>query len=243
MESLQDRLEDLQDLQKQLDRQNRVLRRRARNLNDNRPEVRIETHPRYSIPERKNNLQIVPVLPAYAGNGRDNPPAVTDTVYQYDTVYTSKLPFDTAAAARPPASLARDTVRIVDTVKAKPAARLTDLPAIKIYFGTSSASIDQRYYSELDFVASSLNQNDAYNVEISGYTDDSGPAEFNLRLSQNRANAVKQYLVDKGISEERLITKFYGEDASQSRDSQMNSRTLNRKVEIRFVEKGSLLSD
>ncbi len=236
MELLQERLENLKDLQKQLDRQNRVLRRRARDLNDDRPEVKIETHPRYTLPERKSNIQIVPVLPAYAGRGRDNRSAVTDTVYQQDTVYINRHPADTLATAIPPAGRHSDTIRIVDTVKAKSTAKLTDLPAIKIYFSISSASIDQRYYPELNFVVSSLKQNNRYNVKISGYTDDSGPAEFNLRLSQNRADAVKHYLLQKGVPKERIFTNFYGEDTLES-DNEANSRILNRKVEIKFVEK------
>jgi outer membrane protein OmpA-like peptidoglycan-associated protein len=70
-------------------------------------------------------------------------------------------------------------------------------------------------------------------IEIGGHTDNIGSAQSNLRISQSRANAVKIWLLKKGIAEQRLVAKGYGESQPlASNDDEINGRELNRRIEI-----------
>jgi OOP family OmpA-OmpF porin len=69
-------------------------------------------------------------------------------------------------------------------------------------------------------------------VEIRGYTDSSGSDALNLRLSQERADAVKTYLVERGVDASRLVAKGYGEADPIANNDTPEGRTQNRRVEM-----------
>jgi OOP family OmpA-OmpF porin len=69
-------------------------------------------------------------------------------------------------------------------------------------------------------------------VEIRGYTDSVGPASYNLELSQRRAEAVKQYLVNAGIDPSRLVAKGYGEADPIASNKTPEGRAQNRRIEF-----------
>ncbi|MEQ8473852.1 MAG: OmpA family protein [Marinoscillum sp.] len=74
-------------------------------------------------------------------------------------------------------------------------------------------------------------------VEIGGHTDSVGDDQFNLKLSQQRADAVRGYLIKEGIDPQRLIARGYGETVPlASNDDEENGRELNRRIEIRVLE-------
>lgn len=86
-----------------------------------------------------------------------------------------------------------------------------------------------------------MNKYPAVNVEISGYTDSKGTEEYNLKLSQSRAQAVVTYLLGKGIPADRMTAKGYGEShpdaANQKPDGSDDpaGRQLNRRVELKIT--------
>lgn len=71
---------------------------------------------------------------------------------------------------------------------------------------------------------------------IEGHTDTSGPKAFNQTLSEKRANSVLDFLVDKGISSERLSAVGFGEDKPSSSNNTRKGRQSNRRVEFKVVE-------
>lgn len=73
-------------------------------------------------------------------------------------------------------------------------------------------------------------------LRIDGHTDSDGSEPFNLRLSQERAGAVKNYLVSKGIVQERLVTKGWGESHPVLRNDSAAAKAKNRRVEFHVVE-------
>ena len=79
-----------------------------------------------------------------------------------------------------------------------------------VRFDTSKWDIKPKYLPLLDELVSILEKNPLLRVEIQGHTDSRGSVEFNQTLSENRAGAVMEYLVGKGIVKERLTAKGFG---------------------------------
>lgn len=103
-----------------------------------------------------------------------------------------------------------------------------------IFFPSGSSRLDQKSYSELERWAVFLGGMQGINVEISGHTDSSGPAELNMALSRNRAQAVTDYLISRGIAPNRISVKGYGEEQPVSDNDTEAGKGMNRRVEIRF---------
>jgi outer membrane protein OmpA-like peptidoglycan-associated protein len=72
-------------------------------------------------------------------------------------------------------------------------------------------------------------------IEISGHTDSEGDDATNLELSKNRAEAVKQYLISKGINGARVSTIGYGETKPVASNASSDGRAKNRRTEIRIL--------
>lgn len=73
-------------------------------------------------------------------------------------------------------------------------------------------------------------------IVVEGHTDSVGSEEYNMKLSYNRANAVKNFLVENGISEERIELKAYGETKPIASNKTKTGRALNRRVEILILK-------
>ena len=104
-----------------------------------------------------------------------------------------------------------------------------------IRFDTNKAEIKSISHVELDTIAKKLNTRSEV-VRIEGHTDDTGTASFNQELSMQRSEAIKKYLVTKGVSEKRLITAGFGSSRPVVPNSDEKNRSLNRRVEFTVVE-------
>src|SRR5690606_13335416 len=80
-----------------------------------------------------------------------------------------------------------------------------------VFFETAKYDLKPKSRVELDKLVSFLNENSTLKIELGGHTDNVGNKKDNQILSDNRAKAVKDYLVNKGINAERLLTKGYGD--------------------------------
>jgi len=105
-----------------------------------------------------------------------------------------------------------------------------------ILFETGKAILTTGSYSELDRLAGILEDNPLMRIEISGHTDNTGSIDLNNRLSQNRAQAVVEYLVVKGINRERLEFKGYGPSQPIADNTTAEGRKVNRRVEFKILE-------
>ena len=102
-------------------------------------------------------------------------------------------------------------------------------------FDTGSARLRPQSQAQLDNIAVVLKSCPAVHLDIAGYTDNIGPAEANLRLSQNRARAVVAQLAAKGVSPERLSAEGYGEEDAIADNSTQQGRAQNRRAAVRVV--------
>jgi OOP family OmpA-OmpF porin len=109
-----------------------------------------------------------------------------------------------------------------------------DVAAKNIYFATGSAKLLAKSNKSLNVVAAILNADANLKIDINGYTDNKGKLEKNLALSQNRAKAVFDYLVKKGIAESRLKSAGFGENNPIADNKTAMGRSKNRRVELKL---------
>ncbi len=104
-----------------------------------------------------------------------------------------------------------------------------------VNFKTASAQLLAESRLILDNVADILAVHTKLIIEIGGHTDSSGAADINMALSQRRAEAVRDYLLVKGISAKTLSAKGYGETQPLSENATAKGRKINRRVELKRV--------
>lgn len=108
-----------------------------------------------------------------------------------------------------------------------------------VFFSTGKTDITLSAQRNVDKLAQLLNKFPTRNVLIEGHTDNTGPEDVNVALSQKRADAVKNLLVAKGVSPDRITTKGYGlKHPVVSNDTPLG-REQNRRVEVIVLNEGA----
>jgi hypothetical protein len=105
-----------------------------------------------------------------------------------------------------------------------------------IFFETGKSILTSASYAELNKLTMIMNENPKMRIEISGHTDNTGSASVNDRLSLERATAVTQYLIGKGIVSTRIETKGYGSAQPVEPNDTPAGRAANRRVEFKILE-------
>lgn len=106
-----------------------------------------------------------------------------------------------------------------------------------IYFETGKAVLRPESYDALDQVFRFLENNQGMKLEISGHTDNTGSLRINQRLSRDRAKAVVDYLVERGILEEMLVFQGYADSQPVAPNDTPEGRERNRRVEFKVLSK------
>ncbi|MEZ0540235.1 OmpA family protein [Fibrella arboris] len=139
------------------------------------------------------------------------------------TIYLNRTPpnapVSAAAPAKPPLTVTDKTI---------------DLRAIQ--FVQSTADMVPEAKADLDRVLVFLTQHPSINIELAGHTDNQGDFDQNVALSKQRAEAVKTFLVSKGINASRILTKGYGGTRPVATNNYEKSRQFNRRVEMRILK-------
>ena len=104
-----------------------------------------------------------------------------------------------------------------------------------VTFATGSANLTPASLPVLDRVAESLVANAEVKIEVQGHTDNTGSLAGNRRISQRRADAVRTYLVSKGVDAARLTAKGYGPDQPAAPNTTAEGRAMNRRVELKAL--------
>ena len=118
-----------------------------------------------------------------------------------------------------------------------PEDELNALVDVGVLFETESNALSEEGVEDLDAIVELLAQCEGVPVEVAGHTDSTGDADFNLGLSNRRAQAVVDYLIEQGIPAERLEAVGYGESKPVADNDTAEGRALNRRIE--FVVGGS----
>lgn len=109
-----------------------------------------------------------------------------------------------------------------------------------IQFEVNKADLKKSAYPTLDEIAGALKSRPDLKIEIQGHTDSTGDHAYNLDLSQKRAEAVKAYLVSKGVEGSRILPKGYGPDQPIDTNATKAGRANNRRVEFKPIREWHL---
>jgi outer membrane protein OmpA-like peptidoglycan-associated protein len=138
-------------------------------------------------------------------------------------------PPDTSAAPRRPPARSPDGATAAGDVQVLEG----------VTFESGSARLQSGSYVELDSIATLLLAHPAVKIEIAGHTDNAGSAADNMHLSTLRAEAVRNYLVAKGVPFQQMVARGYGATIPRTLDTTPRGRAANRRVEIRRLPPGS----
>jgi len=105
-----------------------------------------------------------------------------------------------------------------------------------ILFDTGKSSIKAESTSVMVDIIQILNEYPTAKFTVEGHTDSVGSAKLNQKLSDSRANSVRDFLIDKGIGADRLTAKGFGEETPIASNRTRAGRADNRRVEINLVK-------
>lgn len=104
-----------------------------------------------------------------------------------------------------------------------------------ILFDFDEAEIKESFHPELNKLLSYLKNNISVSIAIKAFTDNEGPAEYNLKLSKKRAEVISSWLINNGVSEERIYAGGYGSSDPIANNTSEANRAKNRRVEIVLI--------
>lgn len=105
-----------------------------------------------------------------------------------------------------------------------------------LFFDFDKAVLRPESFPELDRIVTLMKDKPSLEIEISGHTDSSGPDQYNMNLSEKRANSVVQYLNGKSIGKERMKVLFLGENKPIDSNDTAAGRKRNRRVEFKILK-------
>ncbi|MFY9310673.1 MAG: OmpA family protein [Bacteroidia bacterium] len=105
-----------------------------------------------------------------------------------------------------------------------------------IFFDVNQSTLRKESYGELGRVLKLMNDISSLRIEISGHTDNIGSVKSNKTLSEQRAKAVKDYLIANGANKDRLTSKGYGSTQPVANNATEGGRQLNRRTEFKVLE-------
>jgi OmpA-OmpF porin, OOP family len=105
-----------------------------------------------------------------------------------------------------------------------------------LIFEAGKSKISSQSFEELDVVVYMMKERESMVIQLEGHTDYLGDPHQNMKLSQERVDAVKDYLVSKGISKHRVKTKAFGGTMPLTKEDTPQAHSSNRRVELRVLE-------
>jgi OmpA-OmpF porin, OOP family len=105
-----------------------------------------------------------------------------------------------------------------------------------VFFDFNKASLTGESYKELNQLTSFMKAQKTMVIEVAGYTDNIGTDEENLKLSQERADAIRNYLLQRGVHARKIVAKGYGASDPVASNDTPEGRKLNRRTEIHIVQ-------
>ncbi|WP_053969971.1 OmpA family protein [Mangrovimonas sp. ST2L15] len=112
-----------------------------------------------------------------------------------------------------------------------------------VYFDTNKYNINSASQVTLDKLSNVLKEYPDTNVLVVGHTDSTGDASYNMTLSKNRANSVRDYFVSQGLSSSRFTTNWFGETQPMYDNGTSEGRSKNRRVNLAILPNEKMVED
>ena len=132
---------------------------------------------------------------------------------------------------------ANQQIAAMDSVMSQAIQQVTPALEANIQFKTASFIVEDHYKSQLDGLASELRKNPNLKIELSGFADQRGESTYNQVLSEQRAKAVKDYLVSQFVNENQVITQSFGETELVSKSDSNEDNFFDRRVMLKVSNK------
>lgn len=162
------------------------------------------------------------------------PVVVTEPVYIHDTVTVVKVQRDTVVLKEKEVVMKTQTI-IQETTKEQEEKFNRDL-SDAVLFETASFTLTPAAEQILDEVAKYIMKTPGIRTVVEGHTDNVGREEYNLTLSQNRAGAVSDYLISRGVNPFTISAVGYGKSRPKVPNTSAANRQQNRRVEVHFYK-------
>ena len=198
---------------------------------------------KYVAKTKKENQSAV--ITKTARPGPVVPPTPTDTLgpVEKDLAPVSTVALSDAIASKGPEDISQ---RLSEKLQEKQDSLLASARAgtplhqplvlekvnLRFNFEHNSANLDQESYLYVSDLAQALKDNPDLRVELTGHTDNTGTAIYNIRLSRFRAESIKKVLVDEGVEPQRILTDGKGYEEPLNKNSTEEEKALNRRVEL-----------
>ncbi|GJM62428.1 MULTISPECIES: OmpA family protein [Persicobacter] len=108
-----------------------------------------------------------------------------------------------------------------------------ELLALEVLFDFNADNVKAEYKDDLESLASLLKENTSIKLQVRGYSDSTGPKEYNDRLGERRAESVMKYLLEQGVAESQLSAVSYGEEKPKESNATREGRAANRRVSFK----------
>lgn len=174
-------------------------------------------------------------IPTGGISGRFN-----DSTFQFAIFGTAKYQITAEAKDYNPRTVIVDPKdidaqkRILRDISLTPSGQTMTLS--NLIFPQGKATVDPKSYAELDEVGQMMKENGKMVIQLEGHTDNQGSSKANMELSEARVEAVKKYLVSKGIAKDRIKTKAFGGTQPLKNEMTPEARKMNRRVEMRILK-------
>lgn len=112
-----------------------------------------------------------------------------------------------------------------------------------VYFDTEKYNINSKSQATLNKLAAVFKEYPNTNILVVGHTDSSGPEDYNMTLSKNRATAVTNYLIGNGLSGGRFTTNWFGESQPMHDNATASGRAQNRRVNVAILPNEKMIED
>lgn len=155
-------------------------------------------------------------------------------ISKVDTVYSVEYITDTLIVERV------DTIYVngndVQVVSDAEAERALNLASKSLEFENDKAIIRKKSYGELESLTNILLIREDLKIRLDGHTDNNGSEEYNIELSKNRVQAVKDLLVTNGVDPMRIEINYFGESKPIADNNSKEGQSKNRRVEMHFIK-------
>jgi type IX secretion system PorP/SprF family membrane protein len=174
--------------------------------------------------------------PEIAETKKETPDSLNNTLRNEEI---SSLPtLDTIVITRVDTVYIEAAVEEIVEVKQVQAEKKDFIPIEKdVLFEFDKAVVQKGSFGALESIVNILNNKSELKISLQGHTDAQGPENYNVMLSKNRVSAVRDFLLSNGINANRIVIEALGEKVPIADNSSKEGRKLNRRVEVRFIEK------